>query len=733
MKFKERIKKEKITLPLMLKGYSRTMANVWYGKVRYDLKSKKRKYGTELLDYWHKKGYLSSSIERYNLVNVGETDYISDFQYTYLKPFNNSFSKWLQDIITTRRVLRDYDEHIRNVYFSTIRREGKTLLLKAGADYCCTVEDVMDLLREKGSLELRPAFWASKGRRHLLTLETIEKTDEETGEVTREEILRSNGVKASERWLRGAIGKLTSNYIIADSVSISYPFFEEAQMDHSVKFWIANNAGPEPQILCAVMNLYYNEGKKRVRAERLIDLESGTFEFNDEIIDIPDWDAIKEELCKVSASISQINYYTTSIALKKDEPFQFLHFSVDPVLPSMAFNQELNEYLLNSFNKRFRKRSLKDRFSGLREKRLIKQAKKHARKGFRPYMYKLWRDTVRSDFWHTKGVSLSKKIWAWKHGFFSWHTYQYGITKTNFMSFLSDYDYYWLNRINNDYQKWLNDKTTYRLIMDPFKEYLPKYYFSIFKRDGQPQIKKMWDCPEGISEGFDGLLEMLRSEGKLALKASAGTHGDGFYCLAYENGQYLANGEPCDEKGLEKIINELGSFYVVTEYLVMHEQLRKIYDKSVNTVRMMVINPHGYDPKIMQTYMRIGSSKTGFTDNVGYGGICVFVNKETGELYQPETIKDHVFYPCPEHPDTGTPIAGILPHWDLVCEKVLEMSRYLCELEYLGYDIAITDAGFCVLEINIHQDLHKVATYDEEIMDFFRRKMKIKRGLYKAD
>ena len=211
----------------------------------------------------------------------------------------------------------------------------------------------------------------------------------------------------------------------------------------------------------------------------------------------------------------------------------------------------------------------------------------------------------------------------------------------------------------------------------------------------------------------------------------AGTHGDGFYCLSYEKGQICANGEPCGIEGLQKIIDEMKVFYIVTEYLEMHSALKKIYAKSVNTVRMMVINEHGYDPKIMQTYMRIGSEKTGFTDNVGYGGICVFINKETGELYKPETIKDHVFYDCPVHPDTGTPIAGFLPNWELVCTKVLEMSRYLSELEYLGFDIAITEEGFQILEINIHQDLHKVADFDPEVKAFFRRKLKLKRSQYR--
>jgi hypothetical protein len=155
----------------------------------------------------------------------------------------------------------------------------------------------------------------------------------------------------------------------------------------------------------------------------------------------------------------------------------------------------------------------------------------------------------------------------------------------------------------------------------------------------------------------------------------------------------------------------------------MHDDLKAIYPKSVNSIRVMVINEEGHDPKIMQAYMRIGSSKTGFTDNVGYGGICVMVDKETGELYNPETVRDHKFSPCPLHPDTNHPIAGYIPYWDVIKTKIVEICRYMCELEYLGFDIAVTQDGFQVIEINIHQDLHKVPTLDEEVMNFFRRQI----------
>ena len=104
------------------------------------------------------------------------------------------------------------------------------------------------------------------------------------------------------------------------------------------------------------------------------------------------------------------------------------------------------------------------------------------------------------------------------------------------------------------------------------------------------------------------------------------------------------------------------------------------------------------------------------------------VDTETGELYDPQTIKEHIYYPCPNHPDTGTPIAGLLPNWDLICREVLNIAKYLCQLEYLGFDVAITPDGFCVLEINVHQDLHKVNLFSDEIKEFFDRKIMYKKG-----
>lgn len=720
MGIKSRMEKELSALPVIRKGYSRQMATSWQEAVQRDFKAHAADFAPGQLANWHQRGYLSNSVKRYDLAGQNGTDYISDFEYMYLKPFNNTMQKWLDDIITTRRILADHRNHLRNVYFSIIHREGSFLILRTDhEDREYTVQDILALVKEKGVLELRPAFWASTRPRYILTV--------------KDGYLHVDGEVIGEKAFCRLLNNLKANYVIANRVASELPGSPHLEARHYIKFWLANDNGPEPQILCSTMNVYWNdENGHQVSQTSLVDIETGSYAIEGAQDAIAQWESIKRSILALSKDVAQISFYTVSIALQeRGEPFQILHFSTSPILPEVAYGEDLNKYLKARFAKKFKKRGLSDRIQGFKSLAFEKWVRTSCRKGIRPYMERLWLEAVYNDWRNTEGVSLAQKRWAWKRGFLSFRTYQYGLTDDNYTGFLSDYDYHWLNRINNDYQKWVNDKTTYRYIMEPFKRHVPLYYFSCYQENGHFRLARMADCPKGTPEGFEGLVALLKQEGKLALKASAGTHGDGFYCLSYENDAVHINGTASDERGLEELLESLKSFYIVTEYIGnMHPFLRAIYPKSVNTVRVMIVNAHGYDPQILQTYMRIGSEKTGYTDNVGYGGVCAMINKDTGELYQPEQLSDHRYVPCPNHPDTGTPIAGTLPNWDMVRTRLLEISRYLCELEYLGFDVAITDDGFRILEINIHQDLHKVASFTDEMNEFFQRKIADKRRVY---
>ena len=130
---------------------------------------------------------------------------------------------------------------------------------------------------------------------------------------------------------------------------------------------------------------------------------------------------------------------------------------------------------------------------------------------------------------------------------------------------------------------------------------------------------------------MDELFRLLREKGALAFKAASGTHGVGFFKVEYRDGTYYLNNSPTSEHSLRGRIKKFKSFYIVTEYVNMHDEIKALYPGSVNTIRVMMLNRDGHHPQIMDAYMRIGSAKSGVTDNVAYGGIVCSIDVDSGE------------------------------------------------------------------------------------------------------
>ena len=163
MKLTEKIKREIFMRPFIREGYSRRMAASWYKYVKADIRNYGDLYTAEELAIIHRIVFLARSIEKYDLLNNPDCDYITDFEYIFIHPLNNSFSKWIDDIITTNRILNNFSQFNREVYFSIIERERKRRIFRVGSeDKEYTVTDILALLKEKRVLELRPAHWLSK-------------------------------------------------------------------------------------------------------------------------------------------------------------------------------------------------------------------------------------------------------------------------------------------------------------------------------------------------------------------------------------------------------------------------------------------------------------------------------------------------------------------------------------------------------------------------------------------
>lgn len=338
------------------------------------------------------------------------------------------------------------------------------------------------------------------------------------------------------------------------------------------------------------------------------------------------------------------------------------------------------------------------------------------KKGFMDFMYRNWIVGLYKD-WRYPSTSLSKRIWANRRGFYSYRIEQYGLTKDNYKEFLSDYDYKRLRPLNGTYQKWLWDKITTFFILKPFADkHLPKYYFRISKLG-----KKTLILPFDYKEGYKAMsskdvVDLIRDKKIMVLKPAVGSHGKGFYKMAYDEAadRFICNHKSYDEKQMMDVIDSIDKNYIATEYIYMHDDLSKIYANVTGTIRVMTILDGKENDPVKYAYFRIGTNSTGNTDNLDSGGLVAKVNVATGEFGSAEFLRSHVFILQPIHPNTGEKIEGFLPNWQDVKKEIGTICEYLRPLEYLGYDIVLTNDGFKMLEINTHQDLHKFYEYPDD-------------------
>ena len=103
--------------------------------------------------------------------------------------------------------------------------------------------------------------------------------------------------------------------------------------------------------------------------------------------------------------------------------------------------------------------------------------------------------------------------------------------------------------------------------------------------------------------------------------------------------------------------------------------------------------------------MRFGIKETGMVDNARGGAVYCGVTLSEGRMFSPKRDVDGRVIDVEIHPDTGVPIAGRLPHWDLVTSKLIKIARAFPQLRYMGFDVIIADSAFKIIEINSHQSL----------------------------
>ena len=208
---------------------------------------------------------------------------------------------------------------------------------------------------------------------------------------------------------------------------------------------------------------------------------------------------------------------------------------------------------------------------------------------------------------------------------------------------------------------------------------------------------------ENIARTQEEMLRILQSQGVQAcvIKTTETSHGNNVQVVRqihYDTGvATLHNGE---ERAFTAM---LGTKPLIFEQcLHQSAQLSAINASSVNTVRFMTLLYPDGSVKIPATFIKIGREGR-CVDNAGAGGnVDAAIDTATGVMQH--AIRFDGWDRITEvevHPDSGQPINGVqITHWPEICQKVKEFQQAFPFVKAAGWDIALTEEGPFVVEVN---------------------------------
>lgn len=194
---------------------------------------------------------------------------------------------------------------------------------------------------------------------------------------------------------------------------------------------------------------------------------------------------------------------------------------------------------------------------------------------------------------------------------------------------------------------------------------------------------------------FDEFEETFRSADKIFYKPDGLFGGKGAH--------------PFDltKDNMREVYDELSNMPsgIVEEFVKQHPKMNEMSPTAVNTIRFATLHSdidldeYGNHFKIAYAMLKMGGS-TGCVDNLHGGGVGAAIDLKTGKLCT-DAVDDNARHKFEYHPVTGTKIKGFeIPYFKEACAMVEEITREFDINGYIAWDVAITEDGPMLIEIN---------------------------------
>lgn len=264
---------------------------------------------------------------------------------------------------------------------------------------------------------------------------------------------------------------------------------------------------------------------------------------------------------------------------------------------------------------------------------------------------------------------------------------------------------------NNEIIKKFNDKSKFYIFDN--KEEMYKIYNKFLKRQ--------WMVLN--ENNYNDFLDFFKQNKVIIVKPIDGEGGKGIEKYEYIN----------DEES--KIVYSSLLFkkqLLVEQCIKQHPDMNKLYNKSVNALRMFTFYKDG-QAYFLQAILKVGNG--GVVDNFSSGGMYTYVDDE-GTVYA-EAIDqmDNKYY---KHPISNETIVGFkVPMFKEAVGMVKEAAKVVPEMGYIGWDVAISEDGPVLVEGNCYPGVFQVkpslVEKKEGIIPKYNKVMRIFGNCYNAN
>lgn len=166
------------------------------------------------------------------------------------------------------------------------------------------------------------------------------------------------------------------------------------------------------------------------------------------------------------------------------------------------------------------------------------------------------------------------------------------------------------------------------------------------------------------------------------------------------------------ETNRESVCDKLSQgVYLVQTCVIQHPVMDRIYDKSVNTLRVLTVMDRETGKAVpVAGEVRFGAHGS-VVDNLAAGGVAVGIDLKTGQLSEFGICKKGGAKRTPAHPDSQVRFADVrIPFVQEAVRAAQELHAKLGSIRIIGWDIAITADGPVFIEGNDNPEISGLQT-----------------------